>query len=337
MLKCADYCTSCPDGGDIMQFGSTICLKTCPIGFYVSSDGTQCFKCTSPCIDCEGTATNCTLCSTINNVKYFLNDTDLTDPDVGGVCVTNCTGAFWEGENNFTCLPCQAGCVTCDYSATNCSSCLNTDATHYFFLQPTTSTCSATCPTQYFKQSNFKCEKCASGYGDWDPITPTAACASTCDPKCDSCFGPDDTDCLSCTGSNYLQPSSTTCASTCPAGYSTSATGNLCQATQYCHSSCSGCTTKADRTKCTSCASGFSTALTFDTITGEGLCVPTLSDTNYPRTHFVTSIDKNSVIGQGFLQSVVFNGINRTTSGTLLSSILFNTGIFLNFDILTSN
>ncbi len=96
LTSCPGY--TAPSGLPIiMQFGTAICLKTCPVGFYVSADGTQCLKCTLPCVDCEGTATNCTLCGMINNTKYFLNDTDLTNTSAGGVCVTNCTEAFFEG------------------------------------------------------------------------------------------------------------------------------------------------------------------------------------------------------------------------------------------------
>jgi hypothetical protein len=76
--------------------------------------------------------------------------------------------------------------------------------------------------------------------------------------------------------------------------------------------------------------------LTFDTITGEALCTPTLTNANYGRTTFLTSIDKDSVIDQGYLQSVTFNGSIRSTSGTALSAILFTTGNMINFDKLTS-
>ena len=270
LMKCADHCTSCIDGGTILQFGTGTCLNSCPLGFYVSSDGTQCLKCTSPCIGCSGTATNCTLCGTINNVKYFLNDTNLADPATGGVCVTDCTGAFYEGQNTFTCLPCQAGCAACETTATNCSACTNTGPSTYFFLQPTSNTCSSTCPAQYFKKTNFKCETCPSGFGDWDPITnpgsPVLPCATGCNAKCATCFGSLDTQCYSCTGSNYLQPSSTICAETCPAGYNPTATGNLCELTKYCHSSCGSCFVKGDKLKCTSCSSGLTPSLTFDSI-----------------------------------------------------------------------
>ena len=305
-----------------MQFGSTICLKTCPLGYFVSSDGTQCLVCTSPCIGCSGTATNCTQCSTINNVKYFLNDTDLADSAVGGVCVTDCTGAFYEGQNNFTCLPCQAGCAACDVAATNCTSCLNTDAANYFFLQPTANTCSSSCSSPYFKKTNFKCEKCASGFGDWDPITdpgnPILPCASACDLKCGTCFGLLDTECMTCTGSNYLHPASTKCAGTCPVGYSQSATGNICEPTKYCHSSCGGCTTKGDKSKCTSCSSGFSPVLSYVNINVEGLCTPITSDTNYPNIKLLTTIDKNTLIDGNYLQSIIYNGGSFSTIGTKL-------------------
>jgi hypothetical protein len=33
----------------------------------------------------------------INNTKYYLNDTDLVDTATGGVCVTDCTGRFYQG------------------------------------------------------------------------------------------------------------------------------------------------------------------------------------------------------------------------------------------------
>ncbi len=131
-------------------------------------------------------------------------------------------------------------------------------------------------------------------------------------------------------------PNENTCSNTCPVGYTGSSSGNMCKATQYCHSSCSACTIKADRSKCTGCASGFTPALTYETLNPVGLCVPNVSDSTYPNVKFLTSIDKDSVIGQGYLQSVIYNGINKTTFGTSLSSILFKTGNLLNFDSLVS-
>lgn len=42
LQKCPAYCNSCPDGGIVLQYASTVCLKTCPQGYFISSDGTQC-------------------------------------------------------------------------------------------------------------------------------------------------------------------------------------------------------------------------------------------------------------------------------------------------------
>jgi hypothetical protein len=66
----------------------------------------------------------------------------------------------------------------------------------------------------------------------------------------------------------------------------------------------------ADKSKCTSCGSGLNPSLTFNTIVGSGICIPNPSNTDYPKLSFLTSIDRNSIIGQGYLQSVVFNGLN---------------------------
>jgi hypothetical protein len=184
-------------------------------------------------------------------------------------------------------------------------------------LQPTSNTCSSSCPTQFFKKTNFKCERCTTNWGDWDPVTvpatPVLPCLSTCNLKCGTCFGSQDTECLTCTGTNYLQPSSTTCAGTCPAGYSPSATGNLCEFTKYCHSSCGACTTKGDRNKCTSCTSGFTPALTYVSINVEGLCTPLITNSNYPNIKVLTVIDKETVLGTGYLQSVIYNGGSFST------------------------
>ena len=97
LQKCAGYCKSCPDGGSILQYGTTYCLSTCPTGYFVSPDGTLCLKCSTDCVDCEGTIGNCTLCGVINNLKYYLNDTDILNTTIGGVCVLDCTGAFYKG------------------------------------------------------------------------------------------------------------------------------------------------------------------------------------------------------------------------------------------------
>jgi len=42
LQRCEDYCGSCPDGGALLQYGSSVCLLTCPDGYYENSASTQC-------------------------------------------------------------------------------------------------------------------------------------------------------------------------------------------------------------------------------------------------------------------------------------------------------
>ena len=42
LQKCKDYCGTCPDGGALLQFGSNVCLSTCPDGFLTNTALTQC-------------------------------------------------------------------------------------------------------------------------------------------------------------------------------------------------------------------------------------------------------------------------------------------------------
>jgi hypothetical protein len=42
LQKCKDYCGTCPDGGVLLQFGSSVCLSTCPDGFFKNTAQTQC-------------------------------------------------------------------------------------------------------------------------------------------------------------------------------------------------------------------------------------------------------------------------------------------------------
>ncbi len=64
-------------------------------------------------MDCEGASDNCTKCGIINGKTYYLNDTDLTDVAVGGVCVLDCTGAYYQNDLDYTCSRCQEGCQSC--------------------------------------------------------------------------------------------------------------------------------------------------------------------------------------------------------------------------------
>lgn len=150
------------------------------------------------------------------------------------------------------CLKCNTGCTSCDYLPSNCSTCgYDIGSNKDYFLQPTSLTCSLTCPTGYFAQSNNKCQKCTNGkYGDWVNGT-TVACSLNCDPACAQCFNNNLNSCTACKNNGifnfFLQPSgSTICSTTCPEGYYGNA--NICQLFSMCSSTCqaSSCSANMD-------------------------------------------------------------------------------------------
>jgi hypothetical protein len=169
------------------------------------------------------------------------------------------------------CLKCNTGCASCDFSSSNCSTC-RYDAGQDYFLQPTSLTCSLTCPTGYFQQSNNKCQKCTNGkYGNWVNGT-TAACSSDCNPACTQCFNNDLNSCTACknngTDNFFLQPGSgsTQCSQTCPNGY----TGSIATINDYkcviltiCSSTCALCSNTNDPYSCSSCTSSLANGLTY--------------------------------------------------------------------------
>ena len=101
---------------------------------------------------------------------------------------------------------CDPSCSSCSGgSNTQCSSC-NTG----YFLQPSSTNCSSTCPLGY--------------YGN----TTTSTC-TLCDPSCTNCTGGANVQCTVCNLGYYLQPSSTTCNTTCPSsGYYPNYTTHTC-------------------------------------------------------------------------------------------------------------
>lgn len=125
----------------MLQYGSSTCLLTCPEGYYVNPDSTKCLKCSSSCIGCITTETNCIKCGLINDIAHFLEDTNIANPNIGGVCVTACTGSFYEFKTLSTCVACASGCISCQNTANNCTVCGLDGSGKRYFLQPNSFSC----------------------------------------------------------------------------------------------------------------------------------------------------------------------------------------------------
>mgnify|MGYP003878693857 FL=1 len=103
------------------------------------------------------------------------------------------------------CAPCSEGCSACSGGLeSECYGCQSG-----YFRQPDSQACATTCPDPY------------------NPDPATKSC-KLCHDYCAECFGTTVDECTSCNTGYYLQPSSTTCAESCPPGSSTDSSTNTC-------------------------------------------------------------------------------------------------------------
>ncbi len=125
--------------------------------------------------------------------------------------------------------------------------------------------------------------------------------------------------CLNNCNPKYADIPNLLCVVDCPDGWTESATGNTCIKTEFCHSTCDTCATKNDIGQCSACSTTLTT-LTYDSLSGNGQCtIPTLNNGQYLMT-----INKNTALGAtSKLQSVNYNSLTQSTSGTLLGSFLY--------------
>jgi hypothetical protein len=90
-------------------------------------------------LKCSGTATNCTVCTNINTVYYYLSATTNT-------CVTTCpAGQFIDTTKVNKCSLCATGCALCTVNSVTCTKCTNAGNVIYY-LTFGLSICSTVCP-----------------------------------------------------------------------------------------------------------------------------------------------------------------------------------------------
>lgn len=286
----ASACTSCSMG--YMQQG-TICVSTCSLGFYPSSAtlcspclstclscttgtsctackpgfvGATCTACTSPCMTCSGTATNCQSCLPSTNTYLQVG---------GGTCVAaNACQAGSYAETNNQCMPCSSNCGTCVTFPYNCLSCSNP------LLIWSNFQCIASCASGYSSigglccpstctgcNQSMACSGCIAGYY----LDASSSC-QICDSNCLTCSVLA-TNCTSCSGGLVLQTG--VCQQYCNLGFYNN--GGICQA---CDASCANCTGPS-ATQCTVCSNLY--------IMWNGLCYNCMNNqTNFATSRFQT-------------------------------------------------
>ena len=156
MLVCTANCSLC--------LSSNKCLQCIP-GYYLSTSGNQCIKCSDPC-------TNCVL----NQNTYVCTKCNNLDWDGSTCTATNKTQPYCLNNNSSLCPTCGNYCKTCFYNQLKqniCSSCVDNAS----FNNTKISSCG--CNAGYTGIQN-KCISCQDLFGKY--------CTSCNATNCLSCF-----------------------------------------------------------------------------------------------------------------------------------------------------
>ncbi|KAL4493947.1 hypothetical protein ABPG72_021964 [Tetrahymena utriculariae] len=220
-LACnASGCTTCQASYFLYNY---VCVLTCPTSTYLSNP-TTCVDCNSNCQTCNTSSTFCTSCYSPN---YLIQSRSLFLSTTGNKCSSSCQTSEFQNTTNNQCTPCDSSCLTCSGSQSN--QCLSCQSPRFF--QASSSTCVLACNLNQYSQT-----------------TPVPVCQN-CDSSCATCSGPANTNCLSCSGSNFLDSTTNSCVTTCPNGTYKNTTNNKCSP---CDPTCTTCNGPSN-SQCLSC------------------------------------------------------------------------------------
>jgi len=197
-------------------------VSSCDSSQFLSQTPTpKCLNCDASCLTCsDSSSSSCLSCTG----TLFLDSSTHT-------CTPSCPSHSFANASSHECTDCSSDCATCSGAAN--SQCLSCTLPNYF--QVSTHSCMTTC-----------------NQGQYAATLPSPECLS-CDSSCSTCSGTLSSDCLSCTGSLFLNDATKVCSLTCPDGYYKNVSDNKCTA---CDKSCLTCTGKTD-SECLSCKGSF--------------------------------------------------------------------------------
>ena len=214
-LPCSSNCARCSDDATCLSCDSafflwterigesqlevTTCVADCPKGFHGDAVSLSCQSCPSYCVECE-THDHCTSC-TLDFAKPFK-----------GQCPQPCHDSEFFDFSTSHCLKCLPNCLTCR----NAKTCLACQTSSYLISD---TSCVEVCPEHLVEdKQNHKC------------------ISESCHESCETCFGKEPDECLSCPGSGRLLEHA--CVEECPHHtYYDEAEGSC----RHCHASCLSC------------------------------------------------------------------------------------------------
>ncbi|EAR95046.2 TNFR/NGFR cysteine-rich region family protein (macronuclear) [Tetrahymena thermophila SB210] len=289
-----NICTSCYSPNFLNPGNGLTCLATCPVSYWPSTSDQICKTCDQSCYTCisPGGANNCTSCS---GSLYLYNSQ----------CISQCPIGTYSSTvtNNNQCLPCNSSCKTC--SGPNSTDCLSCSSPNY--LQPLQNSCVSSCNSNQFADNTLL--KCIN-----------------CDITCTKCSGPNNNQCLKCSGSYYFDSTATKCVKTCPDGTYPNSSNNICSS---CNSNCTTCSGPASNS-CLSCSGTLyldSTANTCVSTCPNGYYANSqgniCSNCNSSCTTCSGPADNNclSCSGKLYFNSALKNCVSTCPSGTYSNSI----------------
>uniref|UniRef100_A0A336LJV0 furin n=1 Tax=Culicoides sonorensis TaxID=179676 RepID=A0A336LJV0_CULSO len=214
-IPCESNCASCQDKPDYclscehhLVMYNHRCYSSCPQGTYETEDY-NCGECHSTCATCNGSSeSQCILCKP--NLFAF-----------NGKCINKCPDGFYGDKKRKECRQCIIGCDTCDTTG-----CLN-------------------CSQNWIKGKKGRCILRTSNNCDESEYYDNGQCHS-CHSTCETCTGPTEADCLTCSSDLLLQTNK--CVNVCDEGYFIE--NKICT---KCLHTCTQCVT---RTNCTACVKG---------------------------------------------------------------------------------
>ena len=224
-LLCSNNCVTCDNStvysclscapGYYWNSETQYCYDTCPAGYYGDSHR-NCSSCDTACATCSGPRE--TQCSSCNSGYYLFNNT----------CSESCPSGYYQDNTTNTCTACNSICATCiGPESSNCTACIIG-----YYLDVSGLGCGTSCPVGYWlDQVHNNCSQCSA--------------------ECAVCSGPSNQECASCAVGYFLQPNSTICRSTCPAGFYGRNENNNCL---RCPEGCLSCD---EWGTCSSCQAGY--------------------------------------------------------------------------------
>ncbi|EAS06676.2 zinc finger lsd1 subclass family protein (macronuclear) [Tetrahymena thermophila SB210] len=212
----SDNCLSCEAPNLFYQKGSKTCSENCQLNQFKNTSNQECTSCNASCKTCYGPdSNNCLSCE----------GPDLFYQEIFKKCVQDCDKNQYKNEVNQTCSTCDPQCATCfGPGSNNCLSCPRN-----LILILSLGQCVEKCPVSYYKNS------------DINQCLP-------CDPTCQNCDGPLESNCTECPQGLLLQENK--CVSKCDDSYYVNPFSSICQ---KCDSSCKTCFGPSE-SECSSCA-----------------------------------------------------------------------------------